>query len=554
MEYVDGVNLRQAMRAGRLSAAEVLRIVPRICEALQFAHDEGVLHRDIKPENILLDARGRVKIADFGIAKLVGEAKPDLTLTRSGAAVGTPQYMAPEQIERPSEVDHRADIYSLGVVFYEMLTGELPIGRFTAPSEKTPLDQRIDEIVLRALAKERELRQQSATEVRTQIENLATTPSPPVAPGTPGQRGPVGSISDGSQGGRVGAADDFILLNPRLPRMARAITLYAILGAPLLWLLGLLMQSPEPPASHPTALRVQQLTAFLLGTCRPIAVLMLVVGGFKLRGLRPEALRWIRQGVWVHVGLVALRIVGAAWIDALDRRAGTPTFTPWETALALLAIGSIGWEVSMLVWLGRHGPALCRILGLPAPGEPAPHATPAALWTGFSLGLALVLTGVLLAGPQVAAWQWNESRPLHGLGEIPTGLLGLVVLGTGLKGWLAGRRALFELREGRGRFEGVKRAVFASAAWPVVLVMGLTTTGGALALLQLAVPGYVPILIALGVSLGAGEIVLRRSWRRAVGEKRGPGEGRVPGWIHRWVLGGQVIAVAVVVPVTMLWL
>src|SRR5262245_11561780 len=80
MEFVDGVNLRQAMQAGRFSPAEALGIVPKICEALQYAHEQGILHRDIKPENILLDTKGRVKIADFGIAKLVGEDKPDVAL------------------------------------------------------------------------------------------------------------------------------------------------------------------------------------------------------------------------------------------------------------------------------------------------------------------------------------------------------------------------------------------------------------------------------------------------------------------------------------------
>lgn len=178
MEYVDGVNLRQAMRSGRFSPREALAIVPSICEALQYAHEQGVLHRDIKPENILLDARGRVKIADFGIAKLVGDQTSDFTLTASGVRLGTPHYMAPEQVESPSEVDHRADIYSLGVVFYELLTGELPLGRFAPPSAKADLDARVDEIVLRALAKERELRQQSAGEVKTQVEEVQThTPS-----------------------------------------------------------------------------------------------------------------------------------------------------------------------------------------------------------------------------------------------------------------------------------------------------------------------------------------------------------------------------------------
>ncbi len=181
MEFVDGVNLRQAMQAGRFTPAQALAIIPDICAALQYAHDQGVLHRDIKPENILLDAQGRVKIADFGIAKLVGDPgdpHTDLTLTQSGARLGTPHYMAPEQIEKPADVDHRADIYSLGVVFYELLTGELPLGRFAAPSAKTPLDSRVDEIVMRALAKERELRQQSAGEVKTQCETVAASPAP----------------------------------------------------------------------------------------------------------------------------------------------------------------------------------------------------------------------------------------------------------------------------------------------------------------------------------------------------------------------------------------
>jgi hypothetical protein len=191
MEFVDGVNLRQAMGTGKFSPAEALAIVPKICEALQYAHEKGVLHRDIKPENILLDANGRVKIADFGIAKLIGEDKPALTLTGTGTALGTPHYMAPEQLEKPGDIDHRVDIYSLGVVFYEMLTGELPIGRFKPPSARTPLDERIDEIVLRALERERELRQRNATEFKTQVEHVASHPAPPGE--SVGARGPHGT-------------------------------------------------------------------------------------------------------------------------------------------------------------------------------------------------------------------------------------------------------------------------------------------------------------------------------------------------------------------------
>ncbi len=148
MEYVEGVNLRQAILAGGMSPEQAFSIVPQICDALQFAHDEGIVHRDIKPENILLDKRGRVKIADFGLAKLVG-ATADHTLTAEHQVMGTLRYMAPEQMEGTHAVDHRADIYSLGVVFYELLTGELPIGRFAPPSQKVQVDVRLDEVVLR---------------------------------------------------------------------------------------------------------------------------------------------------------------------------------------------------------------------------------------------------------------------------------------------------------------------------------------------------------------------------------------------------------------------
>jgi serine/threonine protein kinase len=182
MEFVDGVNLRQTMRANRFTPDQALGIVPKICEALQYAHDEGVLHRDIKPENILLDAKGRVKLADFGIAKLAASESASAdsqagtqTLTQVGAALGTPDYMAPEQRDTPSKVDHRADIYSLGVVFYELLTGELPVGVFVPPSAKSAADPRVDAIVAQSLQRERERRQHSAAEVKTQVEAVATS-------------------------------------------------------------------------------------------------------------------------------------------------------------------------------------------------------------------------------------------------------------------------------------------------------------------------------------------------------------------------------------------
>jgi predicted Ser/Thr protein kinase len=175
MEFVDGTNLRQVEQTEKLSPEQALTIVPKICEALQYAHDQGVVHRDIKPENILLDKSGRVKIADFGIAKMVGQGPTEVSLTGAKDVVGTPHYMAPEQIEKPQEVDHRADIYSLGVVFYEMLTGELPLGKFTLPSKKVQVDVRLDEVVLHTLEKEPSRRYQSASQVKSDVETIAGT-------------------------------------------------------------------------------------------------------------------------------------------------------------------------------------------------------------------------------------------------------------------------------------------------------------------------------------------------------------------------------------------
>ena len=184
MEYVDGVSLRQALLDGRLDLAKTLQIIPQVCDALQYAHEEDIVHRDVKPENILLDKRGRVKIADFGLAKLVGLTPTYLTLTGSHQIMGTLYYMAPEQMQKSHTVDSRADIYSLGVVLYEMLTGELPLGRFAPPSHKARLPQQFDDVVLRALAKEPERRFQRVSELRAAVAELnphgsAVSPSEP---------------------------------------------------------------------------------------------------------------------------------------------------------------------------------------------------------------------------------------------------------------------------------------------------------------------------------------------------------------------------------------
>ena len=188
MEYIDGANLRQAMRADQVGPEEALAIVPQICDALQYAHDQGIVHRDIKPENVLVTRQGQVKIADFGLAKLLSQGASDRTLTATHQVMGTVHYMALEQMQRSHLADHRADIYSLGVVFYEMLTGQLPLGRFDPPSKKVQLDVRLDEVVLRSLESEPGRRYQHASEVRSDVESIIDSkpviPKPPQRSGT----------------------------------------------------------------------------------------------------------------------------------------------------------------------------------------------------------------------------------------------------------------------------------------------------------------------------------------------------------------------------------
>ncbi len=186
MEYVDGVALRELMRQGKLTAEQAMRMVPLICDALEYAHGEGVVHRDIKPENILVDKKGRVRIADFGLARIVRGDAPGGHVTQSNVVMGTLDYMAPEQRNDPRRVDHRADIYSLGVVIYEMLTGQLPVGRFAPPSRTLHVDVRLDEVVLRSLEQDPDRRYQRASHVGSAVSDVMDhRQAEPVASGGP---------------------------------------------------------------------------------------------------------------------------------------------------------------------------------------------------------------------------------------------------------------------------------------------------------------------------------------------------------------------------------
>ncbi|MFO0941810.1 MAG: serine/threonine-protein kinase [Pirellulales bacterium] len=173
MEFVDGVNLREALATKSVGAEDALSLIATMCQALDYAHSKGVVHRDIKPENILLGEDGSLKIADFGIAKIVDESKRAPTLTATRQVLGSLHYLAPEQIESPEQVDHRVDLYALGVIFYELLTGQLPLGNFEPPSSITPrVDKRVDAIVLKTLSRRPAHRYQNASQLKSDIDQI----------------------------------------------------------------------------------------------------------------------------------------------------------------------------------------------------------------------------------------------------------------------------------------------------------------------------------------------------------------------------------------------
>ena len=388
MEFVDGVNLRQAMQAGRFSPAQALAIVPDICAALQYAHNQGVLHRDIKPENILLDAQGRVKIADFGIAKLVGDPgdpRTDLALTQSGARLGTPHYMAPEQIEQPSDVDHRADIYSLGVVFYELLTGELPLGRFAAPSAKTPLDARVDEIVMRALAKERELRQQSAGEMKTQVETVAANPQ---APSVDPAASAIQAARDAQDAARSAAASWPSNYEYKSPRM--------LFGSPLVHI----AYGTDPVTGKARVARgiiAMGQKAIGMVAIGGYARGLIAIGGVAIGGL---AFGGLALGFFAFAGLaLGLVSVGGLSIGLLLALGGGAIGLNAGGGLAIGKFAAGGLAIGRLVWDARRHDEAARWIFELFQGPQFPIAI-----TAFSIAAGVIPT-------VIAGWlQWRRHR------------------------------------------------------------------------------------------------------------------------------------------------
>ncbi len=177
MELIDGISLRLWSHKNRPSARRLARVLAQVAHALAYAHARAVVHRDLKPDNVLVTPDQRTKVLDFGLAGLHSEGAE--CLTQSHVSMGTANYMAPEQRKDAKRADHRADIYSFGVMAYELLTGELPVGRFPPPSKVVSgLDPRWDALVERCLEVEPSARPHSALELAHGLETLAGVASP----------------------------------------------------------------------------------------------------------------------------------------------------------------------------------------------------------------------------------------------------------------------------------------------------------------------------------------------------------------------------------------
>ncbi|MEM7152712.1 MAG: serine/threonine-protein kinase [Myxococcota bacterium] len=191
MECIDGPNLRAIMRGGAVVPAEAIELVAALCDAVGYAHDRGIVHRDIKPENILVGSDGRPRLADFGLAKRLAQTEDRAgDHTHTGDTMGTPHYAAPEQLENPRHVDARADLFSLAVVLYELLTGHLPLGRFESPASSCSIGPQLDAAIMRCLERDPG---QRLPDVATLARRLREHPEGPTA--TKSMRWPLAAVA-----------------------------------------------------------------------------------------------------------------------------------------------------------------------------------------------------------------------------------------------------------------------------------------------------------------------------------------------------------------------
>ncbi len=218
MEFIHGIDLHQVITSGQMTPDLAMRVIAPVCDALEYAHSRGIVHRDIKPANILLAHDGRVKITDFGLAKRLDQ--PNAFVTHTNMALGTPDYAAPEQHDALPDIDHRADVYALGVLLYQMLTGTVPRGAWQSPSAHAGTDPRLDGVVVRALMQDRTQRYQSVTDLKRAIFEIVTRPLAEVQAPQPNPAADAPAPTPTFQ--RVLVLEDDLLLRGMITRILRA--------------------------------------------------------------------------------------------------------------------------------------------------------------------------------------------------------------------------------------------------------------------------------------------------------------------------------------------
>jgi hypothetical protein len=451
MEYLEGQTLAQILRQrGALPNDQVIAILRRLGEALDYAHHYGLVHRDVKPGNIVIDAAGHATLTDFGVARAAGRA----TLTRAGTLLGTPQYMSPEQAQGEG-VDHRTDIYSLGVVAYEMLAGQTPYG--TAPphavlhqliyepppsvrSRRPDLPPEVDRVLGKALAKQPANRFETATGFAEALGQAlaggvrpagASAARPTLRPKSREIPSSVRTASPPrSRGGAPPAAARRKQIASPVKGGGWGLWLGWLLTSMVGWTLGWVLAGPLSQAvSQPIGDTIGIAAAEIVGGVTTWAVVGLLLGTGQWLVLRR---RIQGAGWWVLATAVSMAVVGAAkWsqgpiaaaamsgimqqVGGLDWSVITPLF---GIGIAMVFEGVTGLVVGLTQWLVLQN-----------------QARKAGWWVWISV-LAWAIGGAVMAA---LGWALGESEgeTLRWLNSIGGGIIPGAVTATGLVGLLS---------------------------------------------------------------------------------------------------------------------
>jgi len=427
MPYVDGESLRQKLeRDGPMPVHDAVRVLREVVDALAYAHSHGVLHRDIKPDNVMLSGRHAL-VTDFGVARAVSEATGRSTITTMGVALGTPAYMAPEQASADPHVDHRADIYALGVVAYELLAGRVPFTGATPQQvlashvTETPdpvsrhrpgVSEDLERVVMRCLAKRPADRWQNAGELLAALEPLAT-PS--------GGTQPTAARLPAVVVGRSG-----------MWAAAVGLVLFAAVGAWLLlratgpsWGLGKSTQvtSEQGLEIHPAISPDGKLVAYAAGSSQRMRIFIRPVAGGRTIPLSDDSTAMETHPRWSPDGsrLLYLTRGGVSIAPALGGSA-TATIPPSPTSVVVTAAWSPDGEEIAFV---RGDSLLARRVtgGVTRLVAVAPELTSCA-WSGDSRWIACVKGNwlYLQPGPTFGNLAPSQVVLVPASGGVPTAL------------------------------------------------------------------------------------------------------------------------------------